>query len=115
MGAGRKSLEGFRRAGGDCPKPLPWLLNFSRRDSSRKFASCDLSELVTSSVEIARPKWQSESPVRTGTIDVRVDTPGPVRAQGDSAELREGILNMLVNAGDAMPKGGTIEAGTRAE
>jgi PAS domain S-box-containing protein len=113
--ASKKSLEVITQAVGDCSQTLRRLLDFSRRDSSRKFASCDLSELVTSSVEIARPKWQSESALRTGTIDVRVDTPGPVRAQGDSAELREVILNMLFNAVDAMPKGGTIEAGTRAD
>ena len=34
---------------------------------------------------------------------------------GDSAELREVALNLIFNAVDAMPNGGTIEAGTRIE
>jgi signal transduction histidine kinase len=34
---------------------------------------------------------------------------------GEAAELREVVLNLLFNAVDAMPEGGTIEVGTRAE
>jgi CheY-like chemotaxis protein len=75
----------------------------------------DLSELVTSSVEIARPKWQAEVAHRTGSIEVRVDAPRPVTTLGDSSELREVVLNLIFNAVDAMPRGGTIEIGSRTE
>ncbi len=75
----------------------------------------DLSELITSSVEIARPKWQEHSAERSGTIDVRIEAPAPALTMGDSAELREVALNLIFNAVDAMPQGGTIEAGTRVE
>jgi CheY-like chemotaxis protein len=34
---------------------------------------------------------------------------------GDSAELREVVINLIFNAVDAMANGGTIEAGTRAD
>jgi PAS domain S-box-containing protein len=111
----KKSLELITQAVADCSQTLRRLLDFSRRDSTRAFLPVDLTELIASSVEIARPKWQAESPTRTGTIEVRVEASGPVLAPGDSAELREVILNMLFNAVDAMPQGGTIEAGTRAD
>jgi PAS domain S-box-containing protein len=111
----KKSLELITQAVADCSQTLRRLLDFSRRDSTRAFLPVDLTELIVSSVEIARPKWQAESPTRTGTIEVRVEASGPVMAPGDSAELREVILNMFFNAVDAMPQGGTIEAGTRAE
>ena len=75
----------------------------------------DLSELITSSVEIARPKWQATSAERGGTIEVHTNTPAPAFTLGDSAELREVALNLIFNAVDAMPQGGTIEAGTRVE
>jgi CheY-like chemotaxis protein len=66
-------------------------------------------------VEIARPKWQAESPTRTGPIDVHVDAPGRVMAMGDSSELREVVLNLIFNAVDAMTRGGIIEIGTCVE
>ena len=46
---------------------------------------------------------------------MRLDASVPVFTLGDSAELREVVLNLIFNAVDAMPQGGTIEAGTRVE
>src|SRR6266481_6376363 len=111
----RKSLEVITQAVGDCSQTLRRLLDFSRRESTRHPTPLDLSELITSSVEIARPKWQSTSAERTGSIEVEVNAPEPAFTLGDSAELREVVLNLIFNAVDAMPQGGTIEAGTRVE
>jgi PAS domain S-box-containing protein len=111
----KKSLEVITQAVGDCSQTLRRLLDFSRRESTRHPVPVDLSELITSSVEIARPKWQATSAERTGSIEVRVDAPAPAFTLGDSAELREVALNLIFNAVDAMPQGGTIEAGTRVE
>ena len=111
----KKSLEVITQAVGDCSQTLRRLLDFSRRNASRNSVAVDLSELVTSSVEIARPKWQAESANRTGTIEVLVNAPQPVMALGDSSELREVVLNLIFNAVDAMSQGGTIEIGTLVE
>ncbi len=111
----KKSLEVITQAVGDCSQTLRRLLDFSRRESTRHPVPVDLSELITSSVEIARPKWQATSAERTGSIEVRIDAPAPAFNLGDSAELREVALNLIFNAVDAMPHGGTIEAGTRVE
>jgi PAS domain S-box-containing protein len=111
----KKSLEVITQAVGDCSQTLRRLLDFSRRNASRNSVAVDLSELVTSSVEIAWPKWQAESANRTGTIEVQVNAPQPVMALGDSSELREVVLNLIFNAVDAMSQGGTIEIGTSVE
>ncbi|HBB95435.1 MAG TPA: hypothetical protein DC054_08585 [Blastocatellia bacterium] len=113
--AKKKSLEVITQAVGDCSQTLRRLLDFSRRNATRATAPVDLSELVTSSVEIARPKWQAESANKTGSIDVRVVAPRPVMAMGDSSELREVVLNLIFNAVDAMTQGGVIEIGTGVE
>jgi PAS domain S-box-containing protein len=111
----KKSLEVITQAVSDCSQTLRRLLDFSRRDATRNLVPVDLSELITSSFEIARPKWQAESGTRTGTIEVRTELPRPVMVMGDSAELREVVINLIFNAVDAMANGGTIEAGTRAD
>jgi PAS domain S-box-containing protein len=111
----KKSLEVITQAVGDCSQTLRRLLDFSRRDSVRASVPVDLSELIASSVEIARPKWQAEAAHRTGTVEVRIDAPRPVMTLGDSSELREVVLNLIFNAVDAMPQGGKIEMGTRVE
>lgn len=111
----KKSLGVITQAVGDCSQTLRRLLDFSRRESTRHPMPVDLSELISSSVEIARPKWQATSAERTGNIEVRLELPGPAFTLGDSSELREVALNLIFNAVDAMPQGGTIEAGTKVE
>jgi PAS domain S-box-containing protein len=111
----KKSLEVITQAVGDCSQTLRRLLDFSRRGSTRASVPVDLTELVVSSVEIARPKWQAESAERTGTVEVRIETGGPALTLGDSSELREVVLNFIFNAVDAMSQGGTIKVGTRTD
>src|SRR5260370_22632170 len=53
--------------------------------------------------------------MRTELMDLRVVAPRAVMTLGDSSELREVVLNLIFNAVDAMPRGGTIEIGTRIE
>ena len=75
-----------------------------------------MSELITSSIEVARPKWQSKMAHENGAeIKVQIDNHGPVYVLAEIAELREVVLNLIFNAVDAMPNGGTMEMGTRAE
>jgi PAS domain S-box-containing protein len=108
-----KSLAVITNAVEDGTKTLRRILEFARRDSANEFAPVELGYLVSSSIDIARPKWQSKS--RKGQIDVRVEGDGSVYVMGEQAELREVVLNLIFNAVDAMPDGGMMEIGSRAE
>jgi len=108
-----KSLQVINNAVEDGTKTLRRILEFARRDSVSEFAPVELGYLLTSSIDIARPKWQSKS--RKGTIDLRIECNSPVYVMGEQAELREVVLNLIFNAVDAMPDGGTMEIGARAE
>lgn len=110
-----KSLEVIIQAVADGSQTLRRILDFARREQAKEFAPLDLTELISTSVEIAKPKWQRKSAAGQGGIDVRVETRSPVHVLGEKAELREVVLNLLFNAVDAMPEGGEIEIGTRAE
>lgn len=110
-----RSLEVITRAVNDSAQTLRRMLDFARRDAASTFAPIDLAELIASSVEIARPKWQNEAAARSRSINVRVENQAGVYVFGEASELREVVLNLLFNAVDAMPEGGAIEIGTRAE
>jgi PAS domain S-box-containing protein len=110
-----KSLEVIVNAVADGSQTLRRILDFARRDQAKEFALVDLAELISTSVEIAKPKWNRKSATNSGSIEVRVENRGPVYVLGEKAELREVVLNLLFNAVDAMPDGGEIETGTRAE
>jgi PAS domain S-box-containing protein len=108
-----KSLQVITNAVEDGTKTLRRILEFARRDSVSEFAPVELNYLITSSIDIARPKWQSKS--RKGAIEVKVEGGASVYVMGEQAELREVVLNLIFNAVDAMPDGGVMEIGARAE
>jgi PAS domain S-box-containing protein len=108
-----KSLQVITNAVEDGTKTLRRILEFARRESASEFVPVELGYLLTSSVDIARPKWQSKS--RKGKIEVQVGSGEPVYVMGEQAELREVVLNLIFNAVDAMPDGGVMEIGARAE
>lgn len=108
-----KSLQVINEAVEDGSKTLRRILEFARRDSTLEFVPVELDELITSSIEIARPKWQRKS--SASAIHVKIETGGPVYVKGELAELREVVLNLIFNAVDAMPEGGVMEVGSRGE
>ncbi|MFN2453203.1 MAG: ATP-binding protein [Pyrinomonadaceae bacterium] len=110
-----RNLEVITNAVGDSAQTLKRMLDFARRDAAHDLAPVELAELITSSVEIARPKWQNEAAAQARSINVRVENQAGVYVLGQAAELREVVLNLLFNAVDAMPAGGVIETGARAE
>ncbi|MFN2493978.1 MAG: ATP-binding protein, partial [Pyrinomonadaceae bacterium] len=111
--ASAKSLTVITNAVEDGTKTLRRILEFARRNSSNEFAPVELGHLLSSSIDIARPKWQSKS--TKATIEVKIEGAGPVYVMGEEAELREVVLNLIFNAVDAMPDGGIMEIGARAE
>jgi PAS domain S-box-containing protein len=110
--AAAKNLKIITNAVDDGSKTLRRILDFARREAAREFVPVELAELITSSVEIAKPKWQQKM---EGKITVRVENTGPIYVMGEAAELREVVLNLIFNAVDAMVDGGIMELGTRAE
>jgi PAS domain S-box-containing protein len=108
-----KSLEVITKAVEEGTQTLRRILEFSRRDAVHDFVPVELGELITSSIEISKPKWQRRKAEEA--VEVRVECQEPVYVWGDVAELREVVLNLIFNAVDAMPHGGLMELGTRAE
>ena len=112
-----KHLKIIMQAIRDCSATLQRLLDFSRRDTTRTAVPVDLADVAKSSLEISRPKWQSKSATKSGSIEVEteIDGPGTVMTLGNVSELREVALNLIFNAVDAMPNGGKVKVGTRAD
>ena len=112
--AENKHLKIIMQAIRDCSATLQRLLDFSRRDTTRTALPVDLADVIKSSIEISTPKWQSK---KTGPIEIEteIEAAGIVMTLGNISELREVALNLIFNAVDAMPNGGTIRVGTRRD
>ena len=68
----------------------------------------DLARLANDVVLMTRPKWHHETQQRGRTIQLNTDLQEcpPVRANG--SHLREVLVNLVFNAVEAMPDGGTL-------
>jgi signal transduction histidine kinase/ActR/RegA family two-component response regulator len=78
-------------------------------------AAVDLNKLVEQAVIITQPKWKSQR-LREGVkIEIKAELAAVPPAAGDAAELREALANLIFNAVDAMPRGGTVTLRTFGE
>ena len=73
-----------------------------------------INELVMEAVRTARPKWKDEPESRGISLEVTTDLEAVPPILGTESGLHDILLNLLLNAVDAMPEGGTIEIGTEA-
>ena len=87
---------------------------YRRRDDSEAFTSIQLNELIEQSMAMTKPKWKNMQQRNGIVIQVipELDKTLPAIA-GNASELREAITNLIFNAVDAMPQGGTLTLRTR--
>jgi PAS domain S-box-containing protein len=83
------------------------LLLFSRR-SQKQISTLNLQDELTNTLDFI------EYHLRSNQIDIVHDfAPDVPTVQADRQLLRQVFLNLITNAGDAMPKGGTLTVRTR--
>ena len=76
----------------------------------------DLNTLVEQAVTLTRPRWHGQALGQGATIRLATELgAGLPPLLADAAELREMLTNLIFNAVDAMPTGGTITLRTRYE
>src|SRR5205814_321492 len=74
-----KSLKVIVNAVEEGAKTLRRILEFARRETVQEFEPVELSELISSSIEVARPKWESKlAKDKSAEIKVRVENHGRV-------------------------------------
>ena len=82
------------------------LLSFARGGLAR-FGPVDLREVVNDTLSLAQTAIQQ-------SIRLSTDLPaGPLVVEGDSGQLQSALLNVVLNAKDAMPDGGELRIALR--
>jgi signal transduction histidine kinase len=99
----RASLDGIRAAAEQGTAVTGALLAFSQK-AGPEWAPVDLWGLVTETARLLRPMLPD-------VIEVAVETRLPeeeCRVLGDRAQLQQALVNLAINAGEAMPEGGRV-------
>ncbi|MFN2509224.1 MAG: response regulator [Chthoniobacterales bacterium] len=75
----------------------------------------NLNTLVEQAITLTAPRWQVQSIAAGREVLIETDLREIPTIAGSSGEIREVLTNLIFNAVDAMPDGGTITFATRAE
>jgi signal transduction histidine kinase/ActR/RegA family two-component response regulator len=84
------------------------LQDFARQQPTGPLEPVNLPGVIQEAVSITRPRWRDE-PQRRGVViqlQTLLDELPPIL--GQAAEVREVLTNLIFNAVDAMPSGGTL-------
>jgi len=105
----REFLTTINTAGVDASHVISRLRDFYRpREAGDVFTPTDLNELIEAAVPLTRPKWHDRALESGRVIKVELELQKLPPVAANASELREVITNMIFNAVDAMPEGGTI-------
>ncbi len=111
----RRGLSVIETAATGGAETVRRIQKFARLRPDEPFVSVEINQVIQDAVAITRPRWEER--VAKGGVPLRLDlrlTPLPA-VMGRPSELNEVITNLILNAIDAMPEGGTLGIYTRPE
>jgi CheY-like chemotaxis protein len=91
------------------------LLQFTRTAPERDGQLVDLSKVVDDAAQLTAPRWRDAAQVEGRPINMHVEADGCPTVHGSPGRLRELMINLIFNAVDALPSGGTIRLRVLAE
>mgnify|MGYP003335232507 CR=1 FL=1 len=110
-------LQTIQLAIDDVARTVDRMGQFSRRqEDGVELTSVNLAKVCEQSMELTKARWH-DIPLRNGiSIEFNVELGQDVpEIDASEPELREALTNLIFNAVDAMPRGGTITLSTRLE
>ena len=114
----RRWLETIHTAASDAAAMVARMREFYRPHSKREqeqWVSVEVNALVEEVVQLTEPRWKNIPQEKGIVITIRKDWGTAGSVLGNPAELREALINLVFNAVDAMPQGGTLTLRTYTE
>jgi signal transduction histidine kinase/ActR/RegA family two-component response regulator len=82
--------------------------DFARQRRDHDFEAVSVAQILSDVSEITRPRWKDQAEASNVHINMKLEMQTESNVLGDESELRDVLVNMVFNAVDAMPQGGTI-------
>jgi signal transduction histidine kinase/ActR/RegA family two-component response regulator len=112
----RNYLTTIQRAIEDVAETVARMREFYRqREPELTLSRVDLNRLIGQVIELTRARW-SDVPLKQGIV-IRLQTelmPDLPIIMGSEVEIRDALTNLVFNAVDAMPEGGTLMLRTQS-
>jgi GAF domain-containing protein/ActR/RegA family two-component response regulator len=102
------ALKTLETAATDGAQVVRRLQDFARQRGRSPLVPVGLAEVVTEALEITRPRWRDEVQRQGRVIAIELQLAWIPPILGHASEVREVLTNLILNAVDAMPRGGTL-------
>ena len=111
----RHYLQTINRSGEDIAHIVARMREFYRRRSdTEQLMKVNLNKIIEEVIELTRPRWRDVSQRQGISIQIQKElTPDLPPLLSEPSDLREALINLIFNAVDALPQGGTITLATR--
>jgi PAS domain S-box-containing protein len=103
-----RSLGIIVTAAEDAAATVRRIQTFARKSTATEMEMLDVANLLRDAIEFTRTRWQNEALAAGIDIDVTLNAEPDCFTLGNASELREVFVNLVVNAVDAMPRGGSL-------
>jgi signal transduction histidine kinase/CheY-like chemotaxis protein len=109
----RERLKIIEKASKDGAETVRRIQDFTGKRRDREFIPLSLNDLAHEVAAITEPRWKDQAQKKGIQIELvkRLGEVSPIL--GNPSELREVLTNIIFNAVDAMPQGGTITLSTQ--
>jgi signal transduction histidine kinase/CheY-like chemotaxis protein len=108
----KRGLDIIIKTAEDGAKTVKRIQDFARQRRDHNFELVPIDQLLLDASEITRPRWKNCAEASNIHITLNLQIGSYAMVMGDDSELREVLVNMVFNAIDAMPEGGTLSLST---
>jgi PAS domain S-box-containing protein len=111
-----RSLDIIEKASFDGAQVVKRIQEFSRkRTDDRDFKAININELLDNALEFTQMRWKNDAETKGITVAINKEYADLPATTGSASEIREVFTNIINNALDAMPDGGSITIRTCRE
>lgn len=103
-----KMLKDMNTAATDASQSILSMREFYRPITPMELEVLDVAGEIENVINITRIRWKDEMERKNVSIKIKSNVQGKPKIKVNGSQLREVLINLIFNAVDAMPKGGTI-------
>ena len=110
-----RHVEAIEKGATNASEIIHRLQQFGRPSSDESFVNVEVVQLIDEVVEMTKPRWNEWAKLRGINVKVTKLLSDVPPVYGSPSELRQVLVNLILNSIDALPAGGQIGLETRRE
>lgn len=105
----------IEQSAGDAGEIVKRMQTFYKTQTDHSIEAIDINQLLRDVLALTQPRWKDAADASGFPVEMQTDFSDIPPVRGISSEIREVFMNLIFNALDAMPQGGTLRLTTQKE